>query len=313
MLYRQLGKTDLKVSTICFGCWQLSPSFWGEVSLDPWKEAVQKSLDQGVNFIDTANAYGNGYAEECLGDLLKKENLRKDFVIATKFYWNFESGDTRYPDTSYDHILQACENSLQRLKIDCIDLYQIHSFDPLTNPEETAAALNRLKKEGKIRWIGVSNLNSAQIQMYQKYMDVECLQPCYNLLRRDPEKNELPLCLQEKIGVMAYSPLHSGLLSGKYKKDQVFEDFRKDSPLYQGKKFEQILDALESLESLRDKYHLTTPQLAIRWILTHPAITSAIVGIKTLDHIESIAKAGDDVLERPDWFEMAGVLENALK
>ncbi|MCA9417521.1 MAG: aldo/keto reductase, partial [Candidatus Omnitrophica bacterium] len=205
MEYRQLGKTDLIVSRICFGCWQLSPRFWGEVPLEPWHAALKKSVDLGVNFIDTADAYGDGYAEESLGDFLKKEGLRDKFILATKFYWNFQG--ERHPDTRYEYILRECEDSLRRLKTDVIDLYQIHAFDPLTRPEEVAAAFGQLKKEGKVRWIGVSNLNADQMRMYLPYFDIECLQPRYSLLARDIEQHELPLCLEKRIGAIAYSPL----------------------------------------------------------------------------------------------------------
>lgn len=310
MRNRQLGKTDLVVSRICFGCWQLSPRFWGEVPLEPWKAAVKKALDVGVNFIDTADAYGEGYAEASLGQFLAAEGLRDRFALATKFYWNFE-GKTRHPDTRYEYILRECEASLKRLRTDRIDLYQIHAFDPLTRPDEVAAALNRLKKEGKVRWFGVSNLNVEQMRMYQKHFEVSCLQPCYSLLARDIEQGELPYCLAERIGVIAYSPLYRGLLTGKYTKDHVFTDSRKDSKLFQGAAFHGMLDAMESLRPTAEKHGLTVAQLAIRWVLTHPALTCAIVGIKNPEHIESIAPAADDTLPIDDWHHVAGVLEKA--
>lgn len=312
MQYAQLGKTDLNVSRICFGCWQLSPRFWGKIPLQPWEAAIRKAQDVGVNFIDTADAYGNGYAEECLGRFLAQEGLRDEFVLATKFYWSLES-EKRHPDTSHAYILRECEASLKRLKTDRIDLYQIHAWDPLTRPDEVAGAFLQLRKEGKVRWFGVSNLNADQIRMYLRYVDIECLQPSYSLLSRDVEARELPLCLERRMGVIAYSPLYRGLLSGKYAKDHVFEDSRARLPLFCGEAFGRILDALAGLKPLADGYKLTLPQLAVAWVLRHPAVTAAIVGVKTPEHIETVAPAAEAELSIPDWHEMASVLDAACR
>lgn len=308
----QLGKTDLKVTRICFGCWQLSPNFWGEIPMDEWRRAVLAALDCGVNFIDTADAYGAGFAEESLGKILKEEGIRDRFVIATKFYWNFLHGRERYPDTRYEYILQACEASLRRLKIDTIDLYQIHAWDPLTRPEEVAAAFAKLKKDGKVRWFGVSNLNVEQMKLYSQYTDIECLQPPYSLLAREVEARELPHCQQHRMGVIAYSPLYRGLLTGKYARDTEFTDHRKNLPFFQPPLFHRILDALDSLRPYCEKYSLTLPQLAIRWVLTHPALTSAIVGVKKPEHIQSIVPAADGVLEIEDWHAIGRIINKAI-
>jgi len=312
MQYVQLGKTDLKVSRICFGTWQLNPRFWGRIHLNPWRDALRKALDLGVNFIDTADGYGDGHAESCLGDFLALEGLRDRFVIATKFYWNLER-EKRHPDTSYEYILRACEASLKRLKTDYIDLYQIHAWDPLTHPEEVAAAFGQLKKEGKIRWVGVSNLNVDQIRMYRRFFDVECLQPPYNLLERDIEAHELPFCLEKRIGVIVYSPLYHGLLTGKYSRDHVFKDHRANRLLFQGRRFHRILDGLEEIKPIAEGYGLTIPQLAVRWVLTHPAVSCAIVGIKTPEHIETIVPAAEAILRSDDWDEIAGIMATARK
>lgn len=311
MDYVQLGKTDLTVSRICFGCWQLSPRFWGQVDLDDWRAALCRSVEVGVNFLDTADAYGEGYAESSLGDWFAAEGMREEFVLATKFYWNFEKIDERVPDTSYDYIIRECEASLKRLKTDYIDLYQIHAWDPLSRPDEIAAAFTKLRKDGKVRWFGVSNMNSDQIRMHAKYWDVECLQPLYNLLDRGVEEHELPLCLEERIGVITYSTLARGLLTGKYAPDQAFEDARANNPRFKGEKFQKTLDAVNSLQPYADAYGLTIPQLAVRWVLTNPAVTSAIVGVKKPEHIESIVPAAEGVLSGRDWFNIAQVMAKA--
>ncbi len=309
----QLGKTDLQVTRICFGCWQLSPTFWGDIPQDEWRQSVRAALECGVNFIDTADAYGDGFAEESLGALLKEEGTRDQFVIATKFYWNFLKGQNRYPDTRYEYILQACEASLRRLKIDTIDLYQIHAWDPLTRPDEVAAAFAKLKKDGKVRWFGVSNLNVEQMKLYAQYTDIECLQPPYSLLSRDIEARELPHCQQNRIGVIAYSPLYRGLLTGKYSRDEHFTDSRQNNPLFQAPAFHRILDALDSLQPFCEKYALTMPQLAIRWILTHPAVSCAIVGVKKPDHIQSIVPAANGQLDIEDWHAIGRIIAEAKR
>lgn len=310
MEYKQLGTTDLVVSRICFGCWQLSPAFWGEVPLGPWENAVRAALDVGVNFIDTADAYGNGHAERSLGTFLAKEGLRNRFVIATKFYWNFEQ-EERHPDTRYEYILRECDASLARLQTDHIDLYQIHAFDPLTVPEEVAAAFAALRKAGKVRWFGVSNLNAEQMRMYERHFDIASLQPPYSLLSRDIERNELPYCLGRRIGVIPYSPLFRGLLTGKYERSRTFEDSRARVPYFNGEAFGHILDGLDELRPIARDLELDLPQLAIRWILTHPAITSAIVGIKTPEHITGISKAADEPLPVDVWHRVAGIVSAA--
>src|SRR5690606_33068479 len=140
-----------------------------------WREAVKRAADLGVNFIDTAGAYGEGYAETNLGNVLARNRLRERFIVATKFFWNFRAAE-RHPDTSYEFILRECEDSLRRLKTDRIDLFQIHAWDPLTRPEEVAAALGRLKQEGKVRWVGASNLNVEQMELYREVIDIATLQ-----------------------------------------------------------------------------------------------------------------------------------------
>lgn len=313
MQTNQLGKTDLIVSKICFGCWQLSPKFWGEIELGPWHEALKQSIDLGVNFIDTADAYGEGYAEEQLGSYLHREQLHQHFIIATKFYWNFNDPDNRFPDTRYEHILRACEDSLRRLKTDTIDLYQMHAWDAITRPDEVATAIGQLKKQGKIRWFGVSNLNVEQMELYQNYLDIDCLQPPYSLLRRDIESRELPYCLKNKIGVISYSSLFRGLLTGKYEKGYQFSDTRKNHLMYNGKPFDIIMDAINQLKQIASELDLSMAQLAIRWILTHPALSSAIIGVKEPNHLKSIVKSADSQLDQATWHKCSNIMAKARK
>lgn len=310
MQYTRLGHTDLNVSRICFGCWQLSPSFWGEVPTGPWAEAVRRAHELGVNFIDTADAYGDGHAETELGKLLKKDGTRDQFIIATKFYWNFADGP-RHPDTTHDYILRACEASLQRLQTDRIDLYQIHAWDPITRPDEVASAFATLKQQGKVRWFGVSNLNPEQMDLYRRHFDVSCLQPPYSLLARDIETRELPYCLNHNIGVINYSPLFRGLLGGHYRPDSVITGNRANGPLYHGEGLRIILAAIDKAKTIAAGLGLTMPELAVRWTLTNPAITSAIAGVRKPEHIEGVVKAADEVLPQKIWHDLASLFAKA--
>ncbi|MBW7896811.1 MAG: aldo/keto reductase [Opitutaceae bacterium] len=310
MQYTQLGHTDLNVSRICFGCWQLSPSFWGEVPTGPWAEAVRRAHELGVNFIDTADAYGDGHAETELGKLLKKDGTRDQFIIATKFYWNFADGP-RHPDTTHDYILRACEASLQRLQTDRIDLYQIHAWDPITRPDEVARAFATLKQQGKVRWFGVSNLNPEQMDLYRRHFDVSCLQPPYSLLARDIETRELPYCLNHNIGVINYSPLFRGLLGGHYRPDSIITGNRAKGPLYHGEGLRIVLAAVEEAKKIAAGLGLTMPELALRWTLTNPAITSAIAGVRKPEHIEGVAKAAETTLPQKIWHDLASLFVKA--
>jgi aryl-alcohol dehydrogenase-like predicted oxidoreductase len=311
MQYRQLGSTDLKVSPICFGCWQLSPAWWGDVPVGPWADAVKAALDVGVNFIDTADAYGDGLAETELGKLFQREGLRNRFIVATKFYWNFSSGPARFPDTTREYILRACEASLRRLQTDHIDLYQIHAWDPITRPDEVAAAFAQLKREGKVRWFGVSNHNPEQMELYRAHFEVSSLQPPYSLLARDIETRELPYCLRHNIGVLNYSSLHRGLLGGRYTAETKFEDHRAKAPMFHGEGLKIVLAALEEAKVIAAGLGLTMPQLAVRWVLTQPAITSAIVGVKKPEHITGIVKAAEDRLPQEIWHRLAARFKRA--
>lgn len=310
MQYTRLGKTDLNVSRICFGCWQLSPSFWGEVPVGPWADSVRAALELGINFIDTADAYGDGHAETELGKLLKQDGTRDQFVIATKFYWNFADGP-RHPDTTHDYIMRACEASLKRLQTDRIDLYQIHAWDAITRPDEVAKAFAQLKREGKVRWFGVSNLNPEQMDLYRSHFEVSCLQPPYSLLARDIEARELPYCLNHHIGVINYSPLFRGLLGGHYKADSTITGNRAKGPLFHGEGLRIIAAAIEKAKTIGAEIGLTMPELALRWTLTHPAITSAIAGVRKPEHIKGVVKAAEAPLDQRTWHQLAGLFAEA--
>jgi len=306
MQKRQLGKTDLLVSRICFGCWQLSPRFWSDIPLDPWKQALHKALDVGVNFIDTADAYGEGYAESSLGDFLAKENLRDRFVIATKFYWNFE-GDARFPDTRYAYILRECEASLKRLKTDRIDLYQIHAFDPLTRPDEVGAALNRLKQEGKVRWFGVSNHTAAQIRLLQTCVAQPIVTNQVQLsvvhsrlfndgimFNRDEigpitrSEGLVEFSRMENITLQAWGPLAAGLVTGRLP----------DQPP------PHLATTAGVVADIAKEKGVSKEAILVAWILRHPANIQVIIGTTKPERIAGSCEAGDLELTREEWYRL---------
>lgn len=311
MKYTQLGSSDLHVSRLCFGCWQLNPKFWGDVDIAGWEIAINGALEHGINFIDTADAYGDGVAEEELGRFLQTAGLRDKFVIATKFFWNFTEGDARFADTTHDYIIRACESSLRRLQTDHIDLYQIHSWDALTRPDEVARAFNTLKQAGKVRWFGVSNLNPEQMNLYRDHFDITSLQPGYSLLDRRIEQRELPYCLRNGIGVINYSPLYRGLLGGRYTAESVIDGGRAFGPYFHGEGLRIVVETIEEAKAIAADLDLTMAQLALRWTLTQPAISSAIVGVKKPEHILGALKATDAPLSQEIWHKVGNLFSAA--
>lgn len=306
-LRRRLGRSNLSVSPICFGTWQLSPRFWGPQPEADVAHALHRGIELGVNFIDTADAYGDGLAEEVVGRALKPI-ARDKYVLATKVYWHIQPDASRYPDLSHDYILSACDASLRRLKLDYIDLYQCHSWDPAASVHEIASAMEKLVKAGKIRAYGTSNWSADQLRAGNAAGNFTTCQPPYSLITRAGESDVLPTCMALDIGTLVYSSLHMGLLSGKYKGGETFTDFRKDHRDFQGERFKQICDNVAKLQPIAAKYSLTTIQLVLAATLMNPAITCAIVGIKTAAMIEEAAGAMGKTLSRPDLTAVRALL-----
>lgn len=301
------GKTGLSVSPVCFGTWQLSPRFWGDQSKADVLAAMRKAHDLDINFFDTADAYGDGYAETVLGEFLS--GVRRDsIVLATKVFNHFNPDASRYPDLSPAHVVERCEASLKRLKTDFIDLYLLHFFDPLTPLADVAGTLERLRKQGKIRHYGVSNHTLEQFRAARAFGAFNAAQPPYSLLDMRIEADFLPYCLAENVGVMIYSPLHKGLLTGKYKGHETFTDFRKGHPDFQGERFQKIALTVQGLKPMADKYGLSLYQLILAATLMHPAIHSAVAGIKTPDQIAEAAGAMGKRIERSDYFAIRAAL-----
>ena len=268
---------------------------------------MSTAYEAGINFFDTADAYGDGYAETVLGEFLA-DKPRESVVICTKVFNHFNPDGSRYPDLTPEHIRQRCELELKRMGLDVIDLYLIHLFDPLTPLADIAETLDALKKQGKIRSYGVSNHTVEQLRAQRRFGAYDAIQPCYSLLDTKIESDLIPFCQSENVGVMIYSPLHKGLLTGKYKGDETFTDFRKHLPDFQGERFKTIAEAVQSLAPLAKKYDLTIYQLVLTATLMHPAIDVAIVGIKNQKQITEAIGAIDKAISREDYFTVRKTL-----
>lgn len=305
---RDLGGAGLKVTPVCVGTWQLSPRFWGDVPEQEAILAMRRAFDAGVNFYDTADAYGDGHAERVLGKALAPLP-RGELVLATKVYWHFHDDGRRFPDLSRAHILEACDASLLRFGMETIDLYQCHSFDPLTPVEETVDAMETLVKAGKIRAYGVSNWTVEQIRQGRAAGGrFATCQPFYSLLQRDIENDLLPYCAANDIGTLVYSPLHRGLLTGKYRGTETFEDHRARHPDFQGDRFRKLCGQVEELRPVADAYRMTTVQLVLAVTLMHPAVDCAIVGTKRAADIEEAAGAAGKRVSSEDYHKVRGIL-----
>ncbi len=306
MQYRKLGWTDLNLSVIGFGSWALGGSgwrySWGPQDDEDSIKAIHRAMDLGVNWIDTAAVYGLGHSEEIVGKAIKGLSNRP--IIATKCsrVWD-EDGNIR-GDLTRESIRREVEASLKRLQVDVIDLYQIHWPDPEEYIEEGWSAMAELVKEGKVRYIGVSNFNVEQMKRIEKIHPIASLQPPYSMLRRGIEEEILPYCKEKNIGVVVYSPMQKGLLTGKYNVETVKnlapDDHRRNDPMFKEPQLSINVELVEKLKKLSEKYGKTPGQLAIAWVLRRPEVTSAIVGIRRPSQIEELIPAADWNLSKED-------------
>jgi aryl-alcohol dehydrogenase-like predicted oxidoreductase len=309
-----LGKSGLTVSRIAFGTWQLGGD-WGSFDEEAAIQAIQHARELGVNFFDTAQAYGFGKSEALLGRALRDE-LKRDrdsLVIATK--GGINPGSDRARDAGRAWLRKGVEESLRYLELDYIDLYQVHWPDADTPAEETAAALQELVDEGKIRRVGVSNYNTAQLADFDRTRPVETLQPPYHLFRRAIEADPLPYCREHNIGVLVYSPLGSGLLTGALTPDSTFEDsdWRSKSSYFQGEKLRRNLEVVEELKQFAATKGVTVSQLAIAWTLHQPGVHVAIVGARKAKNIEDSLGAADIDLTAEDLAEIERINSRSVQ
>ncbi|RCK77738.1 MAG: Oxidoreductase [Ignavibacteriae bacterium] len=295
MQYRFLGNSGIKVSEICFGTMTFGGTgYWkniGATNQTDANELVELAIENGINFFDTADIYSNGLAEEILGKALGTK--RQNVIIATKVYGRMSNGLNDI-GLSRHHIIEACNASLKRLKTDYIDLYQVHNFDPFTPLEETLNALTELVKSGKVRYIGCSNFTGWQlmkaIAISEKY-NLEkfiTLQAYYSLMARELELELIPLCKDQKIGILPWSPLAGGFLTGKYRRNMPRpEGARRSNPENQFLQFdeEKGYDIIEVLDGVAKNHNATVSQVALRFLLEKHVVSSIIIGVRTKAHL----------------------------
>jgi aryl-alcohol dehydrogenase-like predicted oxidoreductase len=308
-----LGQTGLHVSRIAFGTWQLGGE-WGRFDEDAAISAIRRARELGVNFFDTAQAYGFGASEQILGKALRDEltSERDELVIATKGgLRQTNSGLVR--DASPDWLRRGVDASLTALGIDHIDLYQVHWPDPTVPAADTAGALGELVADGKVRHVGVSNYDAAQMAEFAATLPVETLQPPYHLFRREIEDEVLPYCRAHDIGVLVYGPLAHGLLTGTLSAHTAFadDDWRSASGVFSGDTFGRNLATVRALEIFAADRDVSVSQLAIAWTLANPAVHVAIVGARQSSHVEDSLRAAEVSLTDADLENIDKIMTSA--
>jgi len=295
MKYNLLGNTGLKVSELCLGTMTFGgKGFWtaiGTLDQSAVDQLVKKSIDGGINFIDTANVYSEGLSEEMTGKAIRNLGLnRDDLVIATKVRGKMAEGPNGSGLTR-KHILHEIDASLTRLNLDYVDLYQIHGFDALTPLEETLDTLDGLVKSGKVRYIGCSNLAAWQIMKsvdyssYNRLAKFVSLQAYYTLAGRDLEREIIPVLKDQNLGLMVWSPLAGGLLSGKYKRNGENEGGRRVNFDFPPVNKDRVFDVVEALEPMAKEKGVSVAQLALSWLLHQSAVTTVIIGANTTEQL----------------------------
>ncbi|HEX2934246.1 MAG TPA: aldo/keto reductase [Bacteroidales bacterium] len=303
MKYNLLGNTGLKVSELCLGTMTFGGrGMWTAIGTLPQEQVnalVKQSVDSGINFIDTANVYSEGLSETMTGQAIRDLGLnRDDLVIATKVRGRVGDAPNN-TGLSRKHILQQIDESLQRLQMDYVDLYQIHGFDPQTPMEETLEALDSLVKSGKVRYVGCSNLAAWHIMKAQWISAREhlskfvSLQAYYTIAGRDLERELVPMLLDQKMGLLVWSPLAGGLLSGKYSRDTENTEGRRVAFDFPPVNKERAYNIIEVMQEIANAKQVTIAQVALAWLLHQPVVTSVIIGAKTTQQLTDNLKSVD--------------------
>ena len=319
MQHRKLGQTDLTFSVTGFGTWAIGGSgwqwSWGAQDDDASIRAIRHALDCGVNWIDTAAVYGAGHSEEVVGRAIRE--LAEKPLIATKGGRLLRDDGTVYGHLKRDSIRREVETSLRRLGVDVIDLYQIHWPQPDEDIEEAWETVAALVDEGKIRYAGVSNFSAGQIERLRGIHPVASLQPQYNMLVRAFEHDLLDYCGRNGIGIIVYSPMMKGLLTGAITPERMaslpHDDHRRRDPRFNEPQLSQILALLDRLRPIAERNGCTLAQLAIAWTLRHPEVTAAIVGSRKPSQIDETAAAGDRTIAPGDIASIDILLDEFAK
>ena len=313
---RQLGSSDLRLTPIGYGAWAIGGGNWefgwGAQDDDESVRTIERALDLGLNWIDTAAIYGLGHSEEVVARALK--NSPQKPYIFTKCSMRWDANRQIYRSLKPESLREELEASLRRLKVDVIDLYQIHWPNPDAEIEEGWETLAAFKEEGKVRYVGVSNFNVEQMKRALRIAPITSLQPPYSLLRRDIEAEILPFCREHNIGVINYSPMVSGLLTGKMTVERIAQmpadDWRKRSPNFNEPKLSRNLELVELLREIGKTHGIEPGVVAIAWTLRNPAITAAIVGARRPDQVDGVLPAAKFRLSDAEVQRLEGFLRD---
>ena len=312
---RKLGNSDLQLTPVGFGAWAIGGGgwefAWGEQEDSDSIAAIERALELGVNWIDTAAVYGTGHSEEIVATALKRWKGKRPYIF-TKCSLRWDENRKVYPEHSAKSIREECEESLRRLHTNVIDLYQMHWPPADSGPklEEAWQAMSDLQKEGKVRWIGVSNFSPGQIERAAKIAPVTSNQPPYSIVRRKVEEEILPYCLKHGIGVISYAPMASGLLTGAMTRERAAalpaDDFRSRNPEFKEPKLSKNIELVERLRRVGARHGRSPGEVAIAWVLRQPAITGAIVGSRNAKQAEGVMRAGELKLSAEEIAEIEG-------
>lgn len=318
MQRRKLGYTDLKLTTVGLGTWAMGGPWqfgWGPQDDGEAIAAILKALDLGVNWIDTAAIYGCGHSEELVGKALKQTRIRP--IIATKCGLLWDEKREKVSCLKNQSIREECHASLRRIGVEVIDLYQMHWPEPEEDVEQAWEEMARLAEDGKVRYIGVSNFNIGQIKRIEKIAPIASLQPPYSMLNREVEDELLGYCAENNIGVVAYSPMQRGLLTGKFSQERLadlpLDDHRRRIPDFQEPQFTATLQLVDQLRPIAKRNGRTLSQLAISWVLRRSEVTAAIVGARRPEQIAETAAASDWTLAQEDIEEIEQLLAEHQK
>jgi aryl-alcohol dehydrogenase-like predicted oxidoreductase len=315
---RRLGNSDLHITLLGVGGWALGGSGW-RFSWGPQDDkdsvaAIRKALESGMNWIDTAAIYGLGHSEEVVARSLEGTSHKPYVFTKCERVWNEHGEISRSLEA--ESLRRECEASLRRLKVDVIDLYQIHWPQPDEDIEEGWTTLAKLKEEGKVRYIGLSNFNVSQMKRIQAIAPITSLQPPYSMLSREVEEEILPYCAEQNIGVIVYSPMRNGLLSGAMTRERAAalpeDDWRRRNPEFQEPKLSRNLQLVDLLLSIGKRHGRTPGEVAIAWTLRNPAVTAAIVGLRRPEQVSGIIGAGEFHLSSEDIGEIDSFFDSSV-
>jgi aryl-alcohol dehydrogenase-like predicted oxidoreductase len=306
----KLGNTNYDITPIGFGAWALGGGGWefgwGPQNDDDSIKAIHHALDLGINWIDTAAVYGLGHSEEIVAKVLKGISNRPYVFTKCSLVWNKKRKVSN--SLKADSLRRECEASLKRLQVDTIDLYQVHWPDPEKDIEEGWSTLAELQKEGKLRFIGVSNFNVEQIKRAEKIAPVSTLQPPYSMLRPAVEKEILPYCTEHNIGVISYSPMVSGLLAGTMTRERIKnfpkDDWRRGAREFQEPRLSINLQLVELLREIGSRHNVSPGVVAIAWVLRNPDVTASIVGARNPQQVDGFITAGEFRLNNEELKEI---------